>query len=143
MGLDMDLQGHIYGDKVKFITDFISKEYLNGLALSRYPSLKFDLMTWRKANAIHEYFVNLAGVDDCQPYYVSKEDLDCLLDLCEKVLAEPEKAPDLLPTRGGFFFGSTEYDEWYLGYVKETRDFLKAFIPNFDKFDLISYQACW
>ena len=34
-------------------------------------------------------------------------------------------AQKLLPTRSGIFFGSTEYDEYYLEEVMRTRDMLK------------------
>lgn len=42
---------------------------------------------WRKANAIHNWFVNNVqeGVDDCKEYWVSIEKLQELLDLCKKV----------------------------------------------------------
>ena len=44
---------------------------------------------WRKANAIHNFFVQRVqeGVDDCGRYYVSIENLKDLKERCEKVLA--------------------------------------------------------
>ena len=52
---------------------------------------------WRKANAIHGWFVrNLAdGVDECQQIEVSLTDLLRLQEECRKVLANK---PDVLPT---------------------------------------------
>ena len=42
---------------------------------------------WRKANAIHKWFVDKCqdGVDDCKPYYVSTEDLEELLNICKEI----------------------------------------------------------
>lgn len=42
---------------------------------------------WRKANAIHNWFVNNVqdGNDNCREYWVSVEKLQELLDLCKKV----------------------------------------------------------
>lgn len=42
---------------------------------------------WRKANAIHKWFVDNVqkGEDDCREYYVSREQLKKLLGLCWKV----------------------------------------------------------
>ena len=42
-----------------------------------------ELMYWRKANAIHKFFVDNAahGVDDCQPVQVT---LDVLKDLIDR-----------------------------------------------------------
>jgi hypothetical protein len=43
-----------------------------------------------------------------------------LLNVCEKVLDDPDLAEELLPTSSGFFFGSTDYDEYYEQELRET-----------------------
>lgn len=55
---------------------------------SKITYLIEDAGTWRKANAIHNWFVNNVqeGNDDCKSYYVSTDDLQELLDLVNKVL---------------------------------------------------------
>jgi hypothetical protein len=47
---------------------------------------------WRKANAIHQWFVDNVqdGDDDCKEYYVSREQMQELLDIVNKVLAASE-----------------------------------------------------
>ena len=60
------------------------------------------------------------GNDDCGSYYVSREKLGNLLDVCNDVLAHPSRAAKLLPTRSGFFFGSYDYDESYFIDLKRT-----------------------
>lgn len=77
---------------------------------------------WRKANAIHQWFVDNVqnGVDDCGWYCVEPEQLVELRDTCKKVLAAREMASELLPTQSGFFFGSTEYDDWYFDDIEYT-----------------------
>ena len=44
---------------------------------------------WRKANAIHGWFIReLAnGVDECQPIFVSRDNLATLRELCVKALS--------------------------------------------------------
>lgn len=37
-----------------------------------------------------------------------------------EVIVNPEIAEQLLPTQGGFFFGSTDYDQWYVEDLKST-----------------------
>jgi len=71
---------------------------------------------WRKANSIHNWFVDNVqdGKDDCGVYEVSFEQLMELKSMVASVLADNGKGPEVLPTTAGFFFGSTEYDEWYL-----------------------------
>lgn len=60
---------------------------------------------WRKANAIHQWFVDNVqdGDDDCGNYYVPNEQLIELRDLCIKTIES--KDASLLPPQEGFFFG--------------------------------------
>lgn len=95
---------------------------------------------WRKANAIHKWFVDLSGEEDkCQKIYVSGKKLLELVDICKQVLVDPYKADDLLPTQEGFFFGSTEYDEWYF---KDLENTIKQ-LENVEADAEYIYQASW
>ena len=47
-----------------------------------------------------------------------------------RVIEDATVAKRLLPTRGGFFFGSTEYDEHYLEDVKETRSWITRMLKD-------------
>jgi hypothetical protein len=89
---------------------------------------------WRKANQIHRWFVENVqrGVDDCGNYYVEKSKLLELLDLCEKVKADNSLADSLLPTASGFFFGGTEYDEWYFEDINNTINIIKETVEGGD-----------
>ena len=110
-----------------------------------------ELMYWRKANQIHNWFVQNCqnGVDDCGRYAITVNDLMKLKELCEKILTMTENRKEMrytsytatekeevdipyltlegveyaiehLPSRSGFFFGSTEYDDWYVWGLKNT-----------------------
>ena len=70
---------------------------------------------WRKANQVHKWMVENVqhGEDNCGVYEGDINQLRELKDIVEEIIADPSKAPDLLPTESGFFFGSQEYDEWY------------------------------
>lgn len=87
---------------------------------------------WRKANQIHKWFVDNIqnGVDNCGDYYVSTKNLQKLLDVCKEVKANPDKAPELLPTQEGFFFGNTEYDEWYFENIDYTIEQLSKILEE-------------
>lgn len=82
-----------------------------------------EVMYWRKANAIHAWFVDnvQGGQDDCSHYPVTPDQLSALLALVEQVLEDHTLAPDLLPTKQGFFFGSEEYDENYFMDLEKTK----------------------
>lgn len=103
-----------------------------------------DVFYWRKANAIHAWFVdNCAdGVDECQHIDVSYDQLCQLRDLCKQVLDDHSKAEELLPTQEGFFFGSTEYDEWYFEYIENTYNMLKEELDHQYPSDYV-YRASW
>jgi len=87
---------------------------------------------WRKQNQIHRWFVENVqnGVDNCGEYYVDIDDLKTLLDLCEKVKADHSLAEELLPSASGFFFGGTDYDEWYYNGIDNTIEILKEALED-------------
>lgn len=109
-------------------------------------TVRCELMYWRKANAIHKWFVDNCqdGVDECNETYVGREKLQELVTVCEEVLADHSKASSLLPTQGGFFFGDTSYDDWYFKDVQATADRLKAIVENkeLESWD-IYYRSSW
>ena len=113
---------------------------------------------WRKANAIHSWFLeNCAArdeldnpIDDCRPIEIPLEKLEELFITCKKVLKDPSLAEELLPTEDGFFFGSIEYDEDYFDAIEDTIDiiepvikFIRHNIENNDKSWDVIYQASW
>lgn len=52
-------------------------------------------------------------------------------------------AMELLPTGSGFFFGSTEYDKYYLDDVIRTKDFLEALLQEDLSDSVIFYSSSW
>ena len=135
MGLDMYLHAKKYVSSSTEIDpegntyeDFLDVAGLskNDLPVSDYGSvnLSVKVMYWRKANAIHNWFVENVqdGEDNCREYEVGREQLAELRELCDKVLKDHDLAEELLPTQSGFFFGGTEFDEWYFASLEETRD---------------------
>jgi hypothetical protein len=100
---------------------------------------------WRKSNQIHNWFVKNVqdNEDDCREYHVGRTQLVELRDLCRKVLHDHSLADDLLPARAGFFFGSTEYDEWYFGDLESTVAMIdRAVIKVPQDWDFY-YQSSW
>lgn len=111
-----------------------------------------EAMYWRKANAIHSWFVTNVqdGEDECRPHYVSVEQLQSLVDTCKRVLENRERAGELLPPQSGFFFGSTDIDEYYFQDLQRTVDQLEPLI-QFEKdnaktnkhYVSYEYQSSW
>lgn len=174
MGLDMYLSAR------KHVSDYSFEEgkntyevgnILESIGLDRdalsteAPSVSVELNVayWRKANAIHKWFVDsLAdGEDNCQPVYVNRKDLQSLLETLEEALkarrddetadhddiATPTLEDSLeyiLPTESGFFFGDTAYDEWYWMQLEWTHKRLTEILNDerFEEFDF-EYRASW
>ena len=87
---------------------------------------------WRKQNQIHQWFVENVqnGEDNCAEYCVSKGQLEDLLEICKKILNDNSLAEELLPTASGFFFGGTDYDEWYFDGIENTIEILEGVLSD-------------
>ena len=142
-----------------------------------WESIFEEVAYWRKANAIHRWFVKNVqdDTDDCNPYEVSKEQLEDLLSICKlvkekcklkdgtitngyhyengemspiledgKYIENPEVAQEYLPTTSGCFFGSTDYDEYYMDDIEYTIQALEKVLKETD-FDrqIIAYMSSW
>ena len=99
---------------------------------------------WRKANQIHRWFVENVqrGTDDCGSYWVSREKLEELLDLCKRVKEDNSLADELLPSASGFFFGGTEYDEWYFNDIDNTIQIIEECLSD-EEADDFEYHSSW
>ena len=109
-------------------------------------SVEVNAIYWRKANAIHQWFVDNCGkgIDECQRIYVQRKDLEDLRDLVKDVLIHRDKAQVALPPQSGFFFGSTEIDEWYWEDLEYTAKELDRVLMNTFEYDVdFFYQASW
>lgn len=142
-----------------------------------YKTIFEQIGYWRKANHIHKWFVDNVqnGVDECDTYEVTKEQLEDLLNVCRKVLdgsklvkgkvvngqkyengkmvniyqdgeyiEDSSVAEELLPTTSGFFFGGTEYDEWYYKDVENTINIIEDVLRTTDfKHEIVMYHSSW
>ncbi len=181
MGLDMYLRASKYIGGWEHGKDkaFDKLVKLIGVAPTKdSPAFNVDVTIgyWRKANAIHNWFVKKVqdGKDECQEAYVTREQLtelknDCLkvLNTVEtidgtlkngttyhsdgkieehvcpgKVVAQPGVAAAVLPTQSGFFFGGTDYDEYYLQDLKDTVVIIDRCLAM-DKEWSFAYQSSW
>jgi len=112
------------------------------------------------------------GEDNCGEYYVSVDQIKELLGVCKNVLEHIEKSektkqmvevgwsdgksimeevdiyvsPEikkLLPTTKGFFFGSTEYDEYYVSDIKNTITGLESILSEDNTNGEFYYSSSW
>ena len=146
-----------------------------------YPNIKpervsyviEELMYWRKANQIHGWFCNNTEeiVADVR-YYVTKTDLEVLLETCKSVIEILNTAPkvttqvvggwkdgeqymvdveaydsdvlqEILPPTQGFFFGSDTIDDYYKQDIIDTIKFLEEELPDCEEDAEFEYYASW
>lgn len=160
MGLDMYLhkKKYIGNATIKLLSNEYGWYKNAGEEYSNVCVLTIETCYWRKANAIHKWFVDNVqdGNDDCGEYEVSFEKLQELLNICKELKSKMVLSEDtnengykyvvnyticekLLPTQDGFFFGSTSYDEWYYKDIENTIKMLE----NEDGEDEYYYTSSW
>jgi hypothetical protein len=162
MGLDMYLSASKYignwdhsekqeSDCYKQIANTLG---IDGVCCQDSPSMTIDVTVayWRKANAIHRWFVNNVqdGEDNCQKAYVSREQMEELVRTCKEVISYKDRGDELkviqahLPPQEGFFFGSTVIDECYWEDLENTITSIEKILknPKLNNFDFY-YQASW
>lgn len=151
MGLDMYLTAKRYvwtfKDEEKPLQDKLNevmKEEVGGMDFP-VKEVSVDAMYWRKANAIHKWFVENCqdGEDNCREYWVGYKQLTELVEQCRLALDQKHKASEILPTQGGFFFGDTDYGEYYYQDLEETVKGLEKVLKlDSSKWDFY-YRASW
>lgn len=173
----MEIKRKLDNEEIKGVEKENLKMYMFHTKLENinyeYDSLFKEVYYWRKANAIHQWFVDNIqdGIDDCGDYRVTQKDLQILIDtlkevynsLCDKEMItkkvqdgsieyeikafkeeDLEKAKELLPTQEGFFFGGTEYDEYYFEQIKDTLNDLQIINECFDfENNYLIYGSSW
>ena len=100
------------------------------IRLERVSYIEERVAYWRKANHIHLWFVKNVqnGTDDCGSYSVTHESIKKLLKECEEVKLNKNVSAEILPTSSGFFFGSTDYDEYYMKGIDYTIEVCEAIL---------------
>jgi hypothetical protein len=152
MGLDMYLYKKNYIWQGEWIKPEVRQEVIvkkdgevdTSIKPERVKYVIEEVGYWRKANQIHQWFVENVqqGEDDCKSYWVSRENLIELLDICKQIKEDNSKAESLLPTQSGFFFGGTEYNEWYFNDINNTIEILEEILSD-ESADDFEYQSSW
>ena len=162
MGLDQYLTAKKYVSKWNYDGGFdnrvITQEFQDLLPMDTPDITKYGQYAgitveypagyWRKANAIHNFFVQTVGggVDECQDMWVDRDILVELRSRCADVLKADntqEMAEEVgLETVPGFFFGDNEYSDWYKEDLKLTIEICDHVLALPEEYD-IHYQASW
>jgi len=156
MGLDMYLSKRHYVQRWDHIPPARQFDVTVNRGGEPYPAIKPERVKyvieqvayWRKANAIHRWFVEncQSGEDDCKEYYVSRDKLRELLVEVEKILSGSATGEDTLPTERGFFFGDTDYGDAYREDLEETKRQIAPLLADEHDDNMVAdyyYRASW
>lgn len=151
MGLDMYLSRRSYVKN----WDFMDDKEKHTISIKKGGKVRKDIKPerisyiveqvgcWRKFNALHNWFVaNVQdGNDNCGEYYVDHNQLEKLLEDLKSINNDSKIAEQKLPTASGFFFGGTEYDEYYFSEVQRTIELIEELLE--DKEGSFYYSSSW
>jgi len=103
----------------------------------------FEVMYWRKANAIHQWFTYGYENDNLEYIECDMEKLQVLKRHCQEDIDNKDN-PDHkknLETARGFFWGGTEYDEWFYEDLEKTVDKITELEQDHEEDDEYFYFA--
>jgi hypothetical protein len=122
-----------------------TQEWENGDHEEDYPDVHVEeVWVGRKENHIHAYFEGEVGeMENCGYLRVEREHIERLVDRLKQVVADHEMAGAALPTQAGFFFGGTEYGEYYFNDVEAELEEFKVVLENWDPYGIYVYWAWW
>ena len=119
---------------IKELGDYLNKLY-------KYYYKPCDLY-FRKVNCVYRYFEDRLEDESC---FIEKSDAVDIMERAIKILTskDTELAEELLPTREGFFFGGTEYNEWYYQGLVEILSEFGGLLSKWDDGDLCYIHMSW
>ena len=99
-----------------------------------------EVAYFRKVNFLLPFF---GYEDNCSDLEIDKYQVEDLIEACKAVLEDHDKASFLLPTQAGFFFGSTDYDDWYFDDVQNVKEKFEEVLADFNRDEDILLMHCW
>jgi len=105
-----------------------------------------EVAYFRKANQIQNWLShNMKDYQDNGEGIITHDEINDLIFRCEDVLAKRDTkySKNHLPTTCGFFFGSTDYDEWYYSDVESAVEQFKEIIDNWNDNYVIVYSESY
>lgn len=133
-GYDFELEPLNTVETIEAIEEWAEKKY-------KYYWKPSDAY-FRKVNCIYRYFEDRLEKECC---VVEKSDIIDIMEKAIKILStkDTELAEELLPTRSGFFFGSTEYDEWYFEDMVEILKEFSKLLKKWEDDDICYIVMSW
>lgn len=88
------------------------------------------LAYFRKVNFLFEFFSGSLNEEETTAV-ITRGEMEGLIEKCEFVLNNRDKASEILPTCDGFFFGSLDYDDYYFESVAKVLLSFQVILENY------------
>ena len=101
-----------------------------------------ELGYFRKVNFLVNYF----NLENCVDHICTRDEMETLLSKCNSVLEKKTESisDKTLPTTSGFFFGSTDYDDWYYKDIQSVKDTITKALNDWDEYkEELIFHAWW
>ncbi|HGS8723751.1 TPA: hypothetical protein ACMUBK_002558 [Enterococcus faecalis] len=103
---------------------------------------------WRKANQIRAFFASYAPEQSDINIEMLIVNEEMLLELKQRIMLclterNEQTSSELLPTSQGFFFGSTEYDDWYYQDLEISLPIIEKALTAIKDNKLVFYHEWW
>ena len=148
IGRNYDFKMYPYTDKILELPEL--EKLLNKEVEMAYE--EYDIY-FRKVNFLFAYFEDRGLMVDQYYAFVTPEDVKDIIHRCEQILEAKNEgdnldegetvedlAQELLPTQSGFFFGSTDYDEWYFHDVNDCLTQMRKWLPMLEEEGVTGYM---
>lgn len=110
-----------------------------------HVDLDEELFYYRKVNQLQNYFEDKHDIDNCGKVILTENIVKDILNRVNQVLENNELAEELFPTTNGFFYGGTDYDEYYYNIIKVIKENMNKLLNDYSE-DLSNgkiYYTCW
>jgi len=143
---EWDKDNNKYVCKLKTIED--ANNYANKIVSAKPSEICTETdLYYRKVNFLYAFF----PPTEEEMAIIEKADAERLVEACNKVIkaynngnADWESvAEEELPTQSGFFFGSTDYDDWYISDVKQVRREFAKLIKEWSDGEVVVIYYSW
>lgn len=148
MGLDMFLNRRVgiganyESNKVSGIIDLKSHGVPINIELKKVTYINEQVMYWRKANSIHDWFVENVqeGEDDCKEYYIDPDTLCVFIELCKNTIKQIKEgvSDDKLDLPSGL---SNDLDDHYINELQRTVNTIEPLLYIGD--NDFYYESSW
>lgn len=112
------------------------------MGLDIFFEKKIEIGYFRKVNFLVAYMSAYFNedIENCKDYSLTVDCVEELIRRCEEVLKDHSVAPILLPTMDGFFFGNTEYSEYYFEDVKEVLEKMQEVLKELENHKIVVFS---